>query len=409
MAKYTYTAISAKNPSQIIEGEMEASSRDDVIASLGRQRLSPLSIKQGSSESDFLERFFSKKSVKADEIVIFTRQLSAMIGAGVSLTRSLSSLADQAENPVFKKVLSACVEDIQAGSGFGDTLAHHPSVFSDVYVNMVRAGETAGILDDILKRLAMQQEKSSSIRKKIKSAMSYPMVLLFITIIAFFGLMLFVIPQIGKIILDLGGPDAKLPMLTQVMLGISGFMVNFWYIVLPAFGGGVMALLRYIKTPQGKIVFHKVVLKVPAVGGIIKKVAVARMARTYSSLIGAGVPVVEALSVTSRAIGNTVYETHLTEAIERVKNGEQLSTVVAENKVLYPSILAQMLAVGEETGQTDTVLIKVADFYEEEVDVAIDGISSIIEPVMIVLMGSMVGLIAASVMGPIASISQNIK
>ena len=221
--------------------------------------------------------------------------------------------------------------------------------------------------------------------------------------------MLFVIPQIGKIILDLGGPDAKLPMLTQVMLGISGFMVNFWYIVLPAFGGGVMALLRYIKTPQGKIVFHKVVLKVPAVGGIIKKVAVARMARTYSSLIGAGVPVVEALSVTSRAIGNTVYETHLTEAIERVKNGEQLSTVVAENKVLYPSILAQMLAVGEETGQTDTVLIKVADFYEEEVDVAIDGISSIIEPVMIVLMGSMVGLIAASVMGPIASISQNIK
>ena len=193
------------------------------------------------------------------------------------------------------------------------------------------------------------------------------------------------------------------------MLGISGFMVNFWYIVLPAFGGGVMALLRYIKTPQGKIVFHKVVLKVPAVGGIIKKVAVARMARTYSSLIGAGVPVVEALSVTSRAIGNTVYETHLTEAIERVKNGEQLSTVVAENKVLYPSILAQMLAVGEETGQTDTVLIKVADFYEEEVDVAIDGISSIIEPVMIVLMGSMVGLIAASVMGPIASISQNIK
>ena len=171
----------------------------------------------------------------------------------------------------------------------------------------------------------------------------------------------------------------------------------------------MVALWLYIKTPQGKIVFHKVVLKVPAVGGIIKKVAVARMARTYSSLIGAGVPVVEALSVTSRAIGNTVYETHLTEAIERVKNGEQLSTVVAENKVLYPSILAQMLAVGEETGQTDTVLIKVADFYEEEVDVAIDGISSIIEPVMIVLMGSMVGLIAASVMGPIASISQNIK
>lgn len=246
-------------------------------------------------------------------------------------------------------------------------------------------------------------------RKKIKSAMSYPMVLIVITIGAFFGLMLFVIPQIGNIIKDLGGPDAELPVLTQVMLGISDAILGYWYIIFPALGGAVYGVIRYIGTPAGKKQFHKLILKIPPVNGIVKKVAVARFSRTYSSLVGAGVSVIEAINVTSRAIGNTVYMDALDDAANKVKNGDQLSKVVEQYPDLFPSILSQMLSVGEETGQTDVVLIKVADFYEEEVDVAIDGISSIIEPVMIVTMGSMVGLIAASVMGPIASISQNIQ
>ena len=245
-------------------------------------------------------------------------------------------------------------------------------------------------------------------RKKIKSAMAYPIVLMVITVLAFFGLMIFVIPQIGKILKDLGGPEAKLPALTQAMLDISDFLIRNGLFLIPVAIGGVVLLMRYLKTPRGRSLFHHFVLKVPAINPIIRKVAVARFARTFSALMGAGVAVLEALNVTARAVGNVVYEQALVEAAEQVKNGKTLSSVIEKND-LFPPIVAQMLAVGEETGQTDTVLVKVADFYEEEVDVAIDGISSIIEPVMILIMGSMVGLIAASVMGPIAGLAQNIK
>lgn len=407
MTKFTYTATAENNPSKSITGTIDAGSRSDVATILHKQKLTPVSIKEVKAGGMSFK--LGGSGVKSDVLVIFTRQLSAMISAGVPLLRALSSLAEHAESPVFKKVLESVINDVQGGAGFGDSLAKYPNVFSDVYVNMVRAGEAAGILDDILKRLATQQEKNATIRKKVKSAMSYPMVLGFITVGAFFGLMLFVIPAIGDIIKDLGGPDAKLPLLTEIMLGISGAIISYWYIIFPAFGGGIYSLMRYIRTPAGKKKYHKLILKVPPVNGIVKKVAVARFARTYSSLIGAGVSVIEALNVTARAIGNSVYTEALDEASNQVKNGEQLSKVIEQYEDLFPSILAQMLSVGEETGQTDVVLLKVADFYEEEVDVAIDGISSIIEPVMIVTMGSMVGLIAASVMGPIASMSQNIQ
>lgn len=406
MPKFTYTATSAANPAKMITGELEASSREDVVTSLGKQHLNPVSVKESKKAGGIS---LGGGKVKSDELVIFTRQLSAMIGAGVPLLRSLSSLAEHAENPAFKKILNNVLSDIQGGAGFGDALEKYPKVFGDVYVNMVKAGESAGILDEILKRLATQQEKNATIRKKVKSAMAYPIVLVVITIGAFFGLMLFVIPQIGTIIKDLGGPDAKLPLLTEVMLGISDVILSYWYIILPALGGAVYGALWYIATPKGKNQWHHLLLKIPPINGIIRKVSVARFARTYSSLIGAGVSVIEAINVTARAIGNEVYVEALDKAANNVKNGEQLSTIIEEYPNLFPSILSQMLAVGEETGQTDTVLIKVADFYEEEVDVAIDGIASIIEPVMIVMMGSMVGLIAASVMGPIASMSQNIQ
>lgn len=407
MSKFTY--IATTNSGKSVNGEMDASSRDEVINRLIKQKLKPVSIKELKNSKFDLNNLMGGSNVKPDELVIFTRQLSAMISAGVPLLRSLDSLSEHAKNPAFKKIIRSISANIEEGENFGDALEKHPLVFSDVYVNMVRAGEAAGILDDILKRLALQQEKSATIRKKVKSAMSYPIVLMVITVLAFFGLMLFVIPQIGKIIKDLGGEDAELPMLTQIMLGISDALIAYWFIILPIFGGVVFGLLRFLRTPAGKKIFHKVILKTPAISGIIKKVAVARFARTYASLVGAGVAVLEGLDVTSKAIGNTVYQDVLASAAVRVQEGEQLSKIIEEHEDLFPSILSQMLSVGEETGQTDTVLLKVADFYEEEVDVAIDGISSIIEPIMILVMGSMVGLIAASVMGPIASISQNIK
>lgn len=409
MASFSYVALNSGG--ERIQGTLEAPERSAVLKGLTDQGLRPLSIKEVATRglpTISFGKFLSSGKVKNDVIVIFTRELSAMVGAGVPLLRALNSLREHTESQSLKRVLEGVVKDVEAGAPLGEAMGKHPKVFNDVYVNMVRAGEAAGILDDILKRIALQQEKNATIRKRIKSAMAYPTVLIGITVLAFFGLMLFVIPQIGNIITDLGGPDAELPLLTQIMLGISHGIISFWYIIFPALIGGVVFLIRYLQTENGKAQLHHFSLRVPGVKTIITKVAVARFSRTFSALIGAGVPVLEALDVTAHAVGNIVYRDALMEAGEAVKEGAALSSVIEKND-LFPAIVPQMLSVGEETGQTDTVLIKVAEFYEEEVDVAIEGLSSIIEPVMIVFMGSMVGLIAASVMLPIASLSQSIK
>jgi type IV pilus assembly protein PilC len=409
MPKFAYVAVGADR--KAVNGKTDLPDRTSVIAALTKQGLRPVSIKEVKERPGFsidFQHLFERNSVKSDQLVVFTRQLSAMVGAGVPLLRSLVSLEKHAEDPVLKRTLTDIIKRVEAGASLGDALAKYPATFNDIYVNMVRAGEAAGILDDILKRLAFQQEKSSSIRKKIRSAMAYPTVLISITVLAFFGLMLFVIPQIGTILTDLGGPDAELPGITLFMLGLSGIITGYWYIIIPVFAALIYGLIRYVKTPRGRRQFHSLLLKTPAVKTIIKKVAIARFARTFSALMGAGVAVLECLDVTSRAVGNVIYEEALQEAAKEVKNGRSLSSVLEKNE-LFPAIVGQMLAVGEETGQTDIVLVKVADFYEDEVDLAIEGVSSIIEPTMIVIMGGMVGLIAASVMTPIAQLSQNIQ
>ena len=409
MPRFSYVAVDLQQ--KAVNGETELPDRAAVISALTKQNLRPVSIKQLAAKKGFnidFNSMFQATKVKNDQLVIFTRQLSAMVGAGVPLLRSLTSLEKHAEDPVLKKTLALVIKDVEGGNSLAKALEKFPNIFNDIYVNMVRAGEAAGILDDILKRLAYQQEKSSAIRKKIKSAMAYPTVLIAITVLAFFGLMLFVIPQIGKILTDLGGPDAQLPGITLFMLALSHIFTAYWFIIFPVFGGLVYALIRYIRTPKGRRKFDQILLKTPGIKGIIKKSAVARFARTFSALMGAGVAVLECLDVTSRAVGNIMFQEALQEAAQEVKNGKSLSSIIEANE-LFPAIVGQMLSVGEETGQTDTVLVKVADFYEEEVDLAIESISSIIEPVMIVVMGGMVGLIAASVMTPIAQLSQNVQ
>lgn len=409
MTIFSYIAINTTG--KTATGNIDQPDRASTINALTKQGLRPVSIKEVKPKSNSFEikNILGGNRVKADQIVMFTRQLSAMIGAGVPLLRALTALSDHvADSPVLRKILIGIIQDVESGSTFGDALAKYPNTFNDIYVNMVRAGEAAGILDEILQRLALQQEKSMSMRKKIKSSMAYPVVLLVITVFAFFGLMIFIIPQIGKILTDLGGAEAKLPTLTLVMLGISAFITKYWYVVIAVLGIIVYSITRYIKTKNGKYQFDYILLRTPLIKKIVMKVAVAHFARTFSALIEAGVAVLEALSVTSRAVGNAVYEKALVDAEVEVKNGKTLSSVM-DGSVLFPPIISQMLLVGEETGQTDKVLVKVADFYEEEVEAAIGSISSIIEPVMIVVMGSMVGLIAASVMLPIASLSQNIK
>jgi len=405
VAKFSYTAVTKDG--KTIQGTAEAINKEALVSLLSKQGVRPLVVKASSGKFSLDISLGRGKKVKLKDLVIFTRQLSTMVSAGVPLIRSLSTLQSQTSNKYFKQVLAGVSKDIEGGAALGDSFAKYPNVFSEVYVNMVRAGEAGGILDEILKRLASQVEQDSSIRKKIKSAMTYPIVILSITVIAFFGIMLFVIPKIGDILKDLGGEDAELPIYTKAMLSLSDFMQSNAIILLVVGFGTVYILRRYFKTPKGKFVLHTLLLKTPVLKTIITKIAIARFARTFASLMSSGVSVLDALEVTGGAIGNKVIEAELREAAKEVRNGKQLSEPISNSKH-FPPIVPQMLAIGEETGQIDTILIKVADFYEEEVEVVIDGLSSIIEPVMIVVLGSMVGLIAASVMGPIASLSKNI-
>ncbi len=400
--KFSYTATTKDG--RTVSGTAEATDRSSLVGTLSKQGLHPVIVKLESTKTGKKGR---GKKVKIKELVIFTRQLSTMISAGVPLTRALSTMQTQTESKYFKEVVGIITKDIEGGMALGDAFAKYPNVFSEVYVNMVRAGEAGGILDEILKRLAAQVEQDASMRKKIKSAMTYPIVILSITIIAFFGIMIAVIPKIAKILNDLGGPDAKLPIYTQIMLDMSAFMQSNAVLVAIVSFGLVYGIRRYIKTPAGKYKFHGLLLRIPVLKGIVTKIAVARFARTFASLMGAGVSVLDALEVTGGAIGNKVIEAELKAAAKEVKNGKQLSEPIGESKH-FPPIVAQMLAVGEETGQIDTILVKVADFYEEEVEVMIDGLSALIEPLMIVVLGSIVGVIAASVMGPISSLSKNI-
>lgn len=399
--KFTYTATNSDGKQ--VQGITEALDKNAVISSLRKQGLTPVIIKADSSANK------AKKigRIKNREIVVFTRQLSTMVSAGVPLVRSLATLQSQTESKSFKSVIATISKDVEGGIPLYQAFAKFPQVFSDVYINMTKAGEAAGILDDILKRLATQVEQDASMKKKIKTAMAYPVVIFCITILAFFGIMIFVLPKIGKILTDLGGPDAKLPIYTQVLLDISKFCTENGVFVAVGIAALIYGIKRYISTPVGKYQFHSLLLRIPIIKGIILKIAIARFSRTFASLMNAGVGVLDALEVTGGAIGNKVIEKELVEAAKQVKNGKQLSEPLSQSPH-FPAIVSQMLAIGEETGQIDTILLKVADFYEEEASAVIDGLSSIIEPLMIVVLGGLVGIIAASVMGPIASLSQNI-
>ena len=407
MAQYTYTAVNKEG--KTVSSSTEAKSKEAVTALLVRQGYRPLIVKeQKGLSSQGVMKLLGGNKVKHKDLMIFTRQLSTMINAGVPLVRSLSTLLQQTESKALKNVLVQISKDVEGGLSLGDTLAKHPETFSTIYINMVRAGEAGGILDDILNKLAIQQEKDAKIRAKVKSASTYPIILMTITAGAFFALTIFVIPKIGKMIQDLAGEDTKLPPQTQVMLAISEFMQKRWYILIAALVITVVVYKRYTATPKGKFQKDYILLKIPVIKTVITKVAIARFSRIFASLMAAGVSVLETLEVTGNAIGNKVIERELAEAAKAVRNGQQLSQPLAASKY-FPPIVSQMLAIGEETGQSETILIKVADFYEEEVDAVVDGLSAIIEPIMIAIMGGMVGLIAASVIGPISSLAQNIK
>lgn len=404
MPKFTYTATGTdgKQHSGTLDAADEASARSSLV----RLKLKPLFIKKVEKKKGSIElSFLKKKNIKPKDLVVFTRQLATMINAGVPLVRSLATMYKQTDSDVLKIHLTQISKDVEGGLAFADALEKHPNIFSPIYVNMVRAGEAGGILDDILNKLAVQQEKDAAIRAKFKSAMTYPLVLIGITVTVFIALMTIVVPKVGTIIADLTGGD--LPTMTKVMLGISHFLLGFWYIHIAVVVGTSIYLRKFLKTKKGREVKDRILLKIPGIKLIVIKMVVARFSRIFASLMGAGVSVIDSLEITAKAVGNAVVEKELMADAKEVANGVQLSVPLSRSAV-FPPIVSQMMAIGEETGQSDSVLLKVADFYEAEVDAAVDGLSSILEPLLIVVMGGMVGLIAASVIGPISSLANNI-
>jgi type IV pilus assembly protein PilC len=405
VADFTYTARDTHG--KIQKGNISASTEDAAYASLRGKQLQPILVKPAKKAGLQMNLTLPGSSgVKPKELVIFTRQFSVMVSAGVPMLRSLTTMRDQAESPFFKEILEQISTDVQAGGTLADALRKHPKVFSQIYVNRGAAGEAGGILDQVLNRLAFQQEKDAAIKGKIKAAMVYPAVIGCVTLIAMFVLMTFIVPKIGGI-LKANGSD--LPIYTKILLAVSDFMKTPYFIVGVIVVIPVLIILfrRYTKTTKGRYQWHSFLLRIPVIKVLIVKTAIARFSRIFASLLSAGVSIVETLETTAGAIGNAVIEKELLEASKAIQAGGQLSAELAHSPH-FPPIVSQMLAVGEETGQTDTIILKIAEFYEEEVDTAVGAISSIIEPVMILVLGGMVGLIAISVFGPITQVSSSV-
>lgn len=404
MGTFTYTA--RDKAGAIMNGEVIALDRSSAATNLINKGLSPILIKEGKAGKskgggDLLARFKFGQKVKLTDKVVFSRQFATMVNAGVPVAKSLAILKDQTTSKPFQVVIDDLVKKVEGGSTLSASMGSHPDVFSSVYVNMVAAGETGGILDEVLERLAVQQEKDAEIVGKVRGAMIYPAVITTVTIGAFVFLMTVIVPKLGAIFTDLG---VDLPIYTKIMLAISNTLLNYGIFVLVGFIAGVMAIARYVRTPVGKKVFHTLILKMPIFGPIINKVNIARFARTFGSLMTSGIAVLEALNATSSAVGNVVFKEALQHVAAEVKNGKPISEPLREAK-LFPAIVSQMVSVGEETGKLDEILLKLAEFYEKEVDSIVAGITSIIEPILIITIGVIVGFIIVSVFGPLSQLS----
>jgi type IV pilus assembly protein PilC len=405
LASYFYTARSKGG--EVSKGSLFANDRAAAINDLLKKGLTPILLTESKPAAakglsiPFLNKVKLSGKVKLNDKVIFSRQFSTMINAGVPITKALGILKGQTSSKTFSSAIGDLETRVEGGSTLANALAAHPTIFSPVYINMVRAGETGGILDEILERLAEQQEKDAEIIGKVRGAMIYPGVVTTVTIGAFFFLMTVIVPKLGTIFEGLG---AELPIYTKVLLLISHFMVKFAFLIGIALVVGVIAFMRFIKTNSGKRMLDNILIRLPLFGPIIKKVNVARFARTFGSLMSSGIAVLDALNATSTAINNTIYKDALTEIAKQVKNGRPISEGVNQNKH-FPAIVGQMISVGEETGELDQILLKLATFYEKEVDTIVSSMTSVIEPILIMVIGTMVGFIVISVFGPLAALN----
>jgi type IV pilus assembly protein PilC len=404
MTEFNFSA--KDNSGEIKKGSITAIDRSKVTEELRKRGLTPVTITTKSGDSAKKGGFGKNlklpggNKVKAKALVVFTRQFATMVSAGVPMLRALNTLKEQTSSAALKEVLEKVIADVQGGAQLSDSMGKHPKAFSEVYVNMVRAGESGGILDQILNRLATQVEKDAQIKAKFKGAMIYPVVVTLVAVGAVSFLMVGVVPKLASILVDAGG---TLPIQTKIIIAISDFMTSKWYVIIAVVALAVFLFRRFTSTKSGKYKYHKLLLRVPIFGNIILKVNVARFARTFSSLMAAGVTVIDALQITAGALTNVVVRKALIDSVESIKNGSNIADSLAQSGTL-PAIIIQMTAVGEETGKIGEVLDKVAEFYEDEVDAITSGLSSLIEPILIVGLGGIVGLIVMSVLGPILSI-----
>lgn len=390
MPEFKYTAHTKAGKE--IKGELEADDLESATSLLTRQGFRIEKIKAKPKEL----RLFAEKVTQKD-IVVFTRQFSVMINAGLPLVQCLNLLASQSENKTFGKSINEIRKSVEAGDTFSDALRKQPKIFDTLYSNMIEAGEIGGILDKILVRLANYMEKAMKLKAKVKSALVYPTSIVVIAIVVVAFLMIFVIPTFAQMFTDLGG---TLPGPTRLVMAISGIFQHYTHVMIGAIIVFVIIFKRFYNTEKGRIIIDTLVLKLPVFGPLIRKVAVAKFTRTLSTLISSGVPIIQGLDITARTAGQKVIENAILDTIDSIKEGQTIAAPLGRSKV-FPPMVVQMIDVGEETGALDTMLEKIADFYDDEVDTAVEALTSLLEPILMCFLGVVIGFIVIAMYLPI--------
>jgi type IV pilus assembly protein PilC len=404
MATYAFKALDLSGAPT--KGEMEAGDKQAVAAQLRGKGLIVVDIEEQApaSAGDILARF---KRVKADELVIATRQLSTMVNSGMSLLRALYIIEEQTENDKLREIFVDVRKDVEAGVALSDALRKHPDIFNELYVAMVEAGETGGILDSTLLRVSDQLEKDAALRRQIKAAMIYPSLIGGFAFVVLFALVAFLVPVFEKIFKDFGG---ELPAITKFTVWLSHLFTQRFYVLFGGIAAVIWLFRTWKNTERGRMQWDRLKLKFPMkIGDIVQKVALARFSRTFSGLIAAGVPMLEAIEITGKTSGNKVIEKAMDEVRESVKKGGSLTAPMMEVPEAFPIMVTQMIGVGEETGALETMMTKIAEFYEEQVAAAVKALTSILEPIMIVVVGGIVGFIVIAMYLPMFKVYDSIK
>jgi type IV pilus assembly protein PilC len=405
MATFSYTAVDAQGKQA--NGTIEAADQTEAIAQIRQlgfypQRLDEKRDDEKAGKADKGPKIKKGGKIKLKILTVFTRQLATLIDAGLPLLRSLNTLSRQERNPVMRSTMTHLATAVESGSTFSEALAQHPQIFNKLYVNMVKAGELGGVLEIVLQRLAEFQEKAQKIKGKVKSAMVYPLVVLCIAMLILTFLLIFIVPRFQKIFHD-ALPGQPLPGITLFVIGASNLLIDQWYLVLGTIAFVVIGYKVFSSTPYGAIVIDRLALKLPIFGDLLSKTAISRFSRTLGTLISSGVPILQALNITRETADNHVVSTAIGKIHDSVKEGESVVGPM-ESSGVFPPMVTSMVQVGEETGQLPDMLVKVADVYEGEVDNVVTGLTSVLEPIMIVMLAFIVGTIVIALFMPMVKL-----